>query len=253
MAPIEALTFPGEIPETLMDYRLAAISLAPLLLVQGLHVRLSTPRLPEPPGPRAGTAGQGPPLRLLITGDSAAAGVGAASQDEGLSGALVRALQTDFQLSWRLKAHTGLRTREELARLASRPPEPVDAVLVSLGVNDVTGGTRSAAFVAQQRGLVKVLRERYGARLVLLTALPPMHAFPALPQPLRWTLGERARAFTGLLKFVAATEPGCELLELRLPLDMAYIATDGFHPGPRAYEIWAGEAAAVIRSCFSAG
>jgi lysophospholipase L1-like esterase len=253
MLPCEALTFASESLETQMDYRIAAIPLAPLLLAQGLRVRRNALRLPEPPGPRAGTAGEGPPLRLLVTGDSAAAGVGAATQDEALSGALVRALQPDFHLSWRLKARTGLRTRQVLARLASQPPEPVDAALVSLGVNDVTGGTRSAAFVAQQRRLVQVLRERYGARLVLLTALPPMYAFPALPQPLRWTLGERARAFTRLLRSVALSEPACELLELRLPLDMAYIATDGFHPGPRAYEIWAEEAAAVIRSRFSGG
>jgi lysophospholipase L1-like esterase len=248
-----ALTCAGSIPEKLMDYRLAAMPLAPLLLAQGLRVRRNALRLPEPPGPRAGIAGEGPPLRLLVTGDSAAAGVGADTQDEALSGALVRALQPDFRLSWRLKARTGLRTRQVLERLASQPAEPVDTALVSLGVNDVTGGTRSAAFVTQQRSLVRLLRERYGARLVLLTALPPMHAFPALPQPLRWTLGERARAFTSLLRSVAAAEPGCELLELRLPLDMAYIATDGFHPGPRAYEIWAREAATVIRSRFSGG
>ncbi|RMD81354.1 MAG: SGNH/GDSL hydrolase family protein, partial [Candidatus Dadabacteria bacterium] len=61
---------------------LATITLGPLLLWQGWRVRLNVPRLPEAPGPRQGRAGKGPLLRLLIVGDSAAAGVGAAHQDE---------------------------------------------------------------------------------------------------------------------------------------------------------------------------
>ena len=43
---------------------LAAIALAPLLLIQGRYVRHVTPRLPEPTGARHGTVGAGEPLRL---------------------------------------------------------------------------------------------------------------------------------------------------------------------------------------------
>lgn len=230
-----------------MDYRYAAVCLAPLLLAQGLRVRRVTPRLPEPPGPRSGTAGVGPMLRLLIAGDSAAAGVGAASQREGLSGALVGALEPQFKVSWKVHAQTGLRTLDVLTRLAAMEAEPFDVAVVSSGVNDVTGGTRSSAFVAQQHDLVRLLKAHFGVRLVLLTGLPPMHVFPALPQPLRWCLGARASAFTRLLESVAAGEPGCKLLTPHLPLDVAYMATDGFHPGPLAYAKWGREAAAVIR------
>jgi lysophospholipase L1-like esterase len=230
-----------------VDYRVVAAAVSPMLLVQGLRVRASALRLPEPPGPRRGRAGQGPGLRLLIAGDSAAAGVGAPSQDEALSGALVRALQDEFTIEWRLRARTGLRTRQVLERLAGDPAEPFDVALLSLGVNDVTGGTRSREFVAQQRALARLLRTRYGVRLAVLTALPPMHVFPALPQPLRWVLGERARAFTRLLETVAEAEPGCTVLRAELPLEIAYMAEDGFHPGPLAYAEWARQAADVIR------
>ena len=230
-----------------MDYRYAAVALAPVLLVQGLRVRRVTLRLPEPPGPRAGTAGQGPALRLLIAGDSAAAGVGAATQREGLSGALVDALQPHFSVSWTVNALTGLRTLGVLRRLEALPPEPFDVALLSSGVNDVTGGTRTHDFIAQQHRLVGLLRQRFGVRLILLTGLPPMHAFPALPQPLRWCLGARARAFTSLLEAVVASEADCELVTPHLPLDVAFMATDGFHPGPLAYAKWGREAGTVIR------
>jgi lysophospholipase L1-like esterase len=230
-----------------LDYRLAALGLAPLLLAQGLAVRRNALRLPEPPGPRSGTVGQGPSLRLLIAGDSAAAGVGASTQETGLSGAVVHALRDHFTVSWVLHARTGLRTRQVLARLAEAEPEAFDVALLSVGVNDVTGGTRSRDFVLQQRKLVSLLQSRFGVRLVLLTGLPPMHAFPALPQPLRWVLGARAKAFTGLLESVAAADAGCEVVLPRLPLDPRYMATDGFHPGPLAYAEWGREAAARIR------
>ena len=70
----------------------AALPCAPLLLWQGRRVRRDTPKLPEAEGPRDGIAGAdrpGRPLRLLIVGDSSAAGVGASVQDEALAGRLV--------------------------------------------------------------------------------------------------------------------------------------------------------------------
>lgn len=229
------------------------MALAPVLVAQGLRVRRTALRLPEPPGPRSGTAGAGEPLRLLVTGDSAAAGVGAPSQAEGLSGAIVGALQDRYQVSWEVRARTGLRTLQVLRRLEAEAPAPFDVAVTSLGVNDVTGGTRSAAFVAQQRALVTLLQERYGVRLLVLTGLPPMHAFPALPQPLRWVLGQRALGFTRLLEAVAAERRGCVVLTPRLPLEMKYIAVDGYHPGPLAYAEWGREVAALVRREFAPG
>ena len=75
-----------------MGYKIAAIALGPLLLLQGRRVRRSVPRLPEPTGPRSGCVGAGRSLRVLIAGDSAAAGVGSANQDQALSGQLIRCL-----------------------------------------------------------------------------------------------------------------------------------------------------------------
>lgn len=56
-----------------MTHWLLTLLLGPLLLYQGFRVRRNILLLPEPPGERTGTAGSGPLLRLLVTGDSAAA------------------------------------------------------------------------------------------------------------------------------------------------------------------------------------
>lgn len=230
-----------------MRHHLAALALAPVLIAQGLRVRRVTPRLPEPPGPRSGTSGRGPPLRLLIAGDSAAAGVGAETQAQGLSGALVDALSRDYRVSWTLNARTGLRAAGVIARLEAAAAEPFDVAVLSVGVNDVTAFTPVGKWLAQQARLVSLLKARFGVRHVLLTGLPPMHAFPALPEPLRWYLGARARLLNDSLVAFAAVDDACEVVAPRLPLDPACMAADGFHPGPPAYLEWGRSAADIIR------
>ena len=54
----------------------AKIMLSPVLVAQAVVTRARLPRLPEPEGQRHGVIGRGPLLRVLITGDSSAAGVG---------------------------------------------------------------------------------------------------------------------------------------------------------------------------------
>lgn len=229
-----------------MRHLLATAALGPLLLLQGRHVRRVTPRLPEPPGPRAGRHGEGAPLRLLVAGDSAAAGVGAASQDEALTGQLVAALSARRALEWRLEARTGYTTADALAHLEALPADRYDVIVLSLGVNDVTSGIGRARWMARQAALADLLQARFSPRALLFTALPPMHLFPALPQPLRWYLGARAREFNAALADWLPRRPGCHLVLPEIDPDPAHIASDGFHPGPGAYAAWAGQLARDI-------
>lgn len=234
-----------------MRHTLATIGLGPLLLLQGRHVRRVTPRLPEADGEREGEIGQGPPLRLLIAGDSAAAGVGAKQQAEALSGRLATLLAPDFRVRWKLVATTGHTTAQALQQLRELPRAAYDVVVTSLGVNDVTGLTPTRLWLQQQRQLVNLLREQFQARHILLSALPPMHVFPALPQPLRWYLGSQARRYNLGLRDWASQHADCEFLAAEFPGDLDLMASDGFHPGPGAYALWAEQLAARIRQRWS--
>ena len=231
-----------------MEDALATIGLGPVLLWQGRRVRRTTPVLPEPPGPREGTAGEGPPLRLLLLGDSAALGLGAASQDEALSGRLVAALAPYYRLTWRLVARTGATTRGTWRRLEPEPEADWDVVVTSLGVNDVTGAESSRTWLVAQQELVGRIQARFAPRWVLLSGMPPVHAFPALPQPLRWYLGRKARRFDRALAAWAAGTDGVRHLTADFVDDPDLMASDGFHPGPRGYALWAGEVARTIRA-----
>lgn len=231
-----------------MRYKFAAIALAPFLIMQGLYVRQVTPKLPEPSGKRSGVDGSGPLLRLLILGDSAAAGVGVSTQNQALSGQLVNALGAEFRVSWKLIAKTGHKAKDVLAELAVASPESFDIVVTSIGVNDVTHGTSTERWINQQGQIVELLQSKFQSRYIILSCVPPMHLFPALPQPLRFYLGSRAKQFNNALKLFADGCKACEFVTINFPLGVAYVADDGFHPGPLAYKIWANHLAVVIRN-----
>ncbi len=179
-------------------------------------------------------------MRVLITGDSAAAGVGAPHQQQALAGQLPPRLAQSFAcpIEWSLVAHTGLTVESLCGLLAQQDPEAYDLVLVSIGVNEVTAGTDVSAWQSRLGGLHELLTVRLGARCVLYSGIPPMHRFPALPQPLRWFLGRRARRLDQALAQWVTHAPGAHWVQLPdLPLEA--IAADGFHPGVQAYQAWA--------------
>jgi len=234
-----------------MKLAIAKWTLGPLLLAQGKHVRRVTPVLPEPAGPREGVEGSGPTLRLLVVGDSAGAGVGAATQDEALTGRLVSRLRDRFRVEWRVVARTGATTASMIRHLERIEPFAMDAVVTSLGVNDVTGDVGVARFLKRQARLHALLRERFGARLIIASGLPPMHLFPALPQPLRWYLGARARELDRALAQTLPDGHGTEHLPFEGEVDAAHMAGDGFHPGPPIYDAWGAAAALRIAAAFA--
>ena len=133
-----------------MNYLLRTIGLAPVIVPQGIWTNLRVPTLPEPPGEREGCTGDGPALRLLVIGDSAAAGVGVSHQDEALLGQLVSRLAGRYQVDFSLHAKTGYTTADILRRLHEIESRDYDVALTSLGVNDVLALTSRSTWL--QRG-----------------------------------------------------------------------------------------------------
>lgn len=225
--------------------QLLRVPLLPVLAAQALLVRRRAVQLPEPSGAREGRQGRGPRLRLLITGDSSAAGVGAGTQEQALSGQLVKLLSRQFSVEWRLVATTGHTTGnaiEDLRRIEGQ----FDAAVTALGVNDVTRAVTCNRFKRQQAELMRLLSVDLGVRTVIVTGVPQMDRFPALPQPLAWILGRQSARLDEGLREVIASFPKARHLALHLPDDPALAAVDGYHPSPKAYRLWAEQAARMI-------
>ncbi len=225
-----------------MLYKLFALLTFPILLVQGKQVRKRALKLPEAMGDRKGALSNPnyPALSILIIGDSAAAGVGVTHQEQALLGQLVANLQNQLNLSWELVARTGAQTQDVISMLElSECSKPVDMVITSLGVNDVTSLQRSQHWLHEQNKLHQYCFETLGAKHIIVSGMPPMHVFPLLPQPLRWVMGCRAKQFDTLQKSQIAKQAGKSYEALSLTLQTSAMAADGFHPGAEAYKEWA--------------
>lgn len=234
----------------------ASLVLLPALAVEGRRVRRDTPRLPEAAGPREGVVpGADPPLRLLVLGESTAAGVGAGDHGAALGGQVSRALSaaTGRAVAWRVLGRNGATahaTRRDLLEPASEVA--ADVAVIALGVNDTLRFHAPARWTRDLAALVEAVRGRCGAVPVVLSAVPPVGRFPALPQPLRGVLGLRARLLDrAAARFAAAGErvvhvpmPPVEGVEAD-----GFFCEDRFHPSPRGYALWGaalGRAAATL-------
>ena len=220
-------------------HRLLKYILAPLLILQAKQVKKNTLRLPEARGPRKGIQGQGErQVRLLILGDSAAAGVGVDDQIHALSGQILACFKNKFRVERELIAKTGATTADTVNHLNSLPQKVFDVAITSLGVNDVKSGVPKDQWMAQQKQLIFLLRERFQVKKLIISAVPPMQLFPALPWPLGAYLGICSRQLNCGIRAWLSTQTDCEFLEFNLPLDKALMADDGFHPGPKLHAIW---------------
>ncbi|MEO1638387.1 MAG: SGNH/GDSL hydrolase family protein [Pseudomonadota bacterium] len=226
--------------------------LLPVLLGQAAYARRTARSLPEPEGPREGRVGQGPPLRVLIIGDSSAAGVGVPTQDEALTGQLSRRLSSQFTVEFHLDGVTGARTIDTVRRLHAKPAQSFDVAVTALGVNDVTKGISLRRWLEHQAELYDLLRDKFGAQQILVSSLPPVHQFPLLPNPLRWVLGRQAQRFDRALHLLTEQQEGCEIVTFDLTLDASNMSPDGFHPGPIVYAAWADRVARRIPKPVSA-
>lgn len=226
--------------------RLLFWALIPISGLQGLLLRRSARRLPPPPGTVSGTCGQGTPVHLLAAGDSIIAGVGAARQEQTLPLQFARALSLSLgaRVDWHVQGKNGLNLADLLLRLvALEPGVPADVILLSIGVNDVTGLSTTRRWRRQLKLLVQVLRSRWPHALVVFTGLPPMGRFPLPPQPLRFSLGLRAGTFDRIAIEVLAGQNRIMHIPTEIASGQNDFCPDGFHPSAESYAVWADELA----------
>lgn len=232
-----------------MIERIVSFTLMPLFLIQGWKVRKFLPQLPEPKGLRQGFSGKGKQLKLLLLGDSAAAGVGVSHQRKALLGHLIENLKQHRRVDWQLHAHSGATTSDTINSIDLMAKQQLDVIVTSLGVNDVTSGMSADQWMAQQLILRDKIIDKFEPKLLVLSSLPPMGKIPALPQPLRWYVGEKASEFNLLLK--QSCKRDTDIVQ-HLPVEIGEIeqmvAQDGFHPSELLYQSWAKQAATLIKT-----
>jgi len=238
-----------------MNKQVATILLPPLLpvlLAQGYWLRKTTPRLPDAAGPLEGVVGgDGEPLRLIALGESTVAGMGARTHQTALAGQLAFALNrgTKRPINWSVVARSGINARDCRLELAPKlKGMSADVVVIGLGVNDTIELHSARRWASDIESLINAVRDQVGGALVLLSGVPPMDCFPALPQPLSFVLGARSASLEN-----ASVELAQRLRQVvHVPFAMEkdckeLFCADGFHPSELGYKLWAEQLAAAIK------
>lgn len=254
------------------------VLLAPIYLYQGRKIKRDTVRLPEPNGERHGQVqlndaieslkeAHKRTLNLMIVGDSAAAGVGSETQQEALVGNLIpvltqqSAIQNQFDtLNWSLQATTGHTSFDILRRLyvLPAPSQPVDVMVLSVGVNDTTSKVSVDKWQQQIESIIAIAQRKFGVRELIFLSLPPMAQMPAIPAPLSNFVGAKASILDKTLQQVCAAHDSVTYMATDFPRMIAehsngtpidikvMFASDGFHPSSLMYGYWAQQLSELI-------
>ncbi|HYP24145.1 MAG TPA: SGNH/GDSL hydrolase family protein [Actinomycetota bacterium] len=185
------------------------------------------------------------PLRLVVLGDSTAAGIGVDDPADAYPALLARLLATTTGRPVKLTALGVAGARVEDVATSQAPAaaaaEP-DLVFVGIGANDVTHLTSLGDVRDDMERALRILDEA-GAAVVV--AGPPDMRVPVWHQPLRQLSYLRGIQVAGAIEDVAA-ERGVGFVELAEETGPffeadpdAHFSTDGFHPGPLGYRRWA--------------
>ena len=210
----------------------------PFLLPQALYVRRTAPRSAPAAGPAEGVVGNGEPIRLLAIGDSIIAGVGASTLSKALVGRTATALANagNCSVSWRALGQSGYDSNKILQGLVPQLPDVTfNYIIVSVGVNDITGLTSIRNWRRNLTALLYKLQAHSPDALIAVAGMPPMHAFPLLPQPLRAAFGMRARVFDEVAKAVIVEQERSLHIPLDFEPDPSGFAPDGYHPSEESY------------------
>lgn len=234
------------IPKSMMLFLLA-----PVLLVQARRTARKTPRLAPAKGEEHGsTGGPEPQFRVVVIGESTAVGVGASEHAKALPGFLAEALAERLHrdAAWTVSGESGATARRIARKIvpALDPPFP-DLVVVTVGINDLIQMRRLTQWADDVTHLIATLHLRYAHAMVVVAGMPPVHLFPAIPQPLRSVLGARARTMDRITSEVARANGAVHVpMDEDMARDRRLFASDGFHPSPAGYRAWARDLAQAV-------
>jgi lysophospholipase L1-like esterase len=181
--------------------------------------------------------GEEPVLRLVVLGDSAAAGHGLPDAAQALPRQVAARLVRRTGRAVRVEAHA--RSGADTAEVADRQAPLVDGaevVVIGVGANDALSPGRRVQQVRDDtaRMLAATRAHAPEADLVLLTC-PDLGTAPGLPRALAPAVRWRCRT-VAVAQMQAAAEAGARVVATAGPLPAEVFGDDGFHPGPAAVE-----------------
>lgn len=219
-------------------------------LFSGVRAALAggTVPLPEAQGPTTGKEGRGLlPVRLVVIGESTAAGVGVRTHDHGMPGALAREIRalTGRTVTWTVIGKDGqtaaTATRDLAPQICDYGSNSPDVVVVLMGVNDLIEGHSLARWDTDIDAFLGAVKRRSPHALIVVSGMPNPRRMPALPRVVARILAIRAHRM-GRRYARRAAAYGMHYMSFRTyELTPEMFAADGFHPSEAGYAAWAHE------------
>ena len=207
---------------------------------QALYVRKNAIRFAIAKGPKSGTSGNGKGrVKLLALGDSIIAGVGADNLSKALVGqiAYFLAKKLNRPVDWLACGKNGADTYKITHSLAPQlVDEEANYIVLSTGVNDITGLSRLNSWKNNLNSLLLTLVKSHPGAIIAVTGIPPLGEFPLLPQPLRALFGLRGESFCQVAQDLIDQHPSVIYIPLKFETDPLMFSEDGFHPSEKGYE-----------------
>ncbi len=235
-----------------------ALVLVSLGAIVGVEIAIAARReyLPTEPaleiGGRWGPA-TGTPLRLVVLGDSTAAGVGAGRPELSYPAQLAAQLGDEgYRVNLSAIGMSGARTADVLREQVPRAESlGADLVFVGIGANDAIHVT---PIESVRRDMAEVLRRlRATGADVVVAGAPDMH-IEAFLEPLRSLSAWRGRMVEEAITEVARAQ-GVPVVPLRAVAGPRFAANprlynsaDELHPSAAGYGVWVDTILPVIRT-----
>ncbi|MGY6523045.1 MAG: SGNH/GDSL hydrolase family protein [Mongoliitalea sp.] len=219
----------------------------PLLYWKGKKLRQEVQRLPQHSSflnlEAAHTS-----KRVLVIGESTAAGVGASSPESSFAARLFEVGKREFQVLNLGK--NGLKAKG-LVRLLNHAkpdiPASFDQVIILIGANDCFKFTPPGKFRNELKSFIKLFEQQQATRLVFIPAIPPVNHFPAIPSILRFFLGIHRYILNKEIKRLSQELDKLYFHDWKTGFTDEFFASDGIHPSDIGYAKMAEETYPYIK------
>lgn len=214
---------------------------APFLYLRSQFVRRKIGRLPDASGETKGKFENGAEsVKLLVLGESTAAGVGARTHETALAGQFARLLGEKIgkSIEWQVIGRSGITVKETINELVPKiPGEKFDYIMLALCGNEVLKLRSPRTFRRDMKKLLGILQEKNADATFFMTNAPAIRLSPVLPFSIKFVLGHLSALHDANAREFTAEMP--KVFYFHQPTSVpADFWADGIHPSEKGYAAW---------------
>ncbi len=222
------------------------IPLFPLFYFEGKKLRRKVRRLK--PYSEYQQLGISDKSKILIIGESTAAGVGASSSDKTIAYRVFKELGNSTAiLNIGKNGLLAARLHSLLIHGLDDDNWKAETAIILIGANDCFKFTPPGKFYKNLSDFKTTIQAEIGTKQIILPAIPPVNLFPSIPPVLRFFLGWHRKILMAEIQKLANAHDSIFLIDFKMDFPKTFFADDGIHPSDSGYEMMAKEISDTIQ------